>query len=496
MLKRITTLGWLMIAMIVFLVLTGMNHLTHDKPKQAANQFERETEVHPKEKIPSQYPDIHILLETKETDAYHLSIETPVTKSDVINTELKDWIERQKDHFIEKSDQEEDSTLHIGVTITQITDSYYQIQFKTEKANEGTQTEMFNVDIENDRILTPGDVLDMDDSTLHTILQQAKENKGDSNIPDDRLEEMVNDPDTWNWGINSDVLTLYPDVADDSGNTITTSVDIPLDSLYLHAADDIVDIIDMPEEQVQDMEKAVQAEKERIEREKKKKEEEQAAKEKAKQEAKNNKAADKNEKYVALTFDDGPSSEVTPRVLDTLAKHGAVATFFMLGTEVEAHPETAKQVANAGHEIGNHTKNHTDLTTLSPEGIQSEINDTSNTIEQATGTRPYLVRAPYGAYNDSVIQTIAANGDALALWSVDSKDWQSRNANAVYNEVLQNVTSGSIVLMHDIHPTTADALDDLLTSLEERGYQFITVSQLLERQGSDGSGPFYGYTKK
>src|SRR5699024_12561800 len=114
-------------------------------------------------------------------------------------------------------------------------------------------------------------------------------NKGDTNISDVRLEVIVNDPDTLNCGINSDVLTLYPDVADDSKNTKTTSVDIPLDSLYLHVADDIVDIIYMPEEQVQDMEKAVQAEKERIEREKKKKEEEQAAKEKAKQEAKNNK---------------------------------------------------------------------------------------------------------------------------------------------------------------------------------------------------------------
>src|SRR5699024_3769991 len=88
MLKRITTLGWLMIAMIVFLVLTGMNHLTHDKPKQAANQFERETEVHPKEKIPSQYPDIHILLETKVTDAYNLYIKTHINNRDVLNTNI------------------------------------------------------------------------------------------------------------------------------------------------------------------------------------------------------------------------------------------------------------------------------------------------------------------------------------------------------------------------------------------------------------------------
>src|SRR5699024_5256604 len=131
---------------------------------------------------------------------------------------------------------------------------------------------------------------------------------------------------TWNWGINSDVLTLYSDVADDSGNTITTSVDIPLDASYVHAADDIVDIIDMPEEQVQDMEKAVQGERERIERDKKKKEEEQAAKETAKQGATNNKAADEDGWYVALSFDYGPSSEVTPRILDTLAQPGAVGT--------------------------------------------------------------------------------------------------------------------------------------------------------------------------
>jgi len=498
-LKRITKLGWLTIALIIFLILTGMSHLTKSVPKQAANQLLRETEIQPKEHIPSKYPNIQLLLETKEIDGNRLSIETPVTESETVNDEIKQWIEKQKTNYLKGSKKDgtggKQSSLRIALTTDKITDSYYQIQFTTEETRTGNHTHIFNADIENDRTLSLQDIFKMNEGTLSTISEQAKENKGHIGVTDNKLDETLSHPENWIWSIDSEAFTLYIDVPDESGKAKSpAAIAIPLDALYLNVNDDIAEIIDLSEEQQQDMNDAIQEEKERIARVKKKKEE-QAAKERAKQKERNKKVDDPNGKYVALTFDDGPSAEVTPHVLDTLSKHGAVATFFMLGNEVDTYPNVAKRVADEGHEIGNHTRDHKDLTKLGPGGIHSEISDTSNTIKQATGVRPYLVRAPYGAYNDAVLHNIANNGNALALWSVDSLDWKSRNANAVYNEVIQNITSGAIVLMHDIHPTTADALPELLTSLEKQGYQFVTVSQLMELQGLNGTGPYYGHTK-
>ncbi len=201
---------------------------------------------------------------------------------------------------------------------------------------------------------------------------------------------------------------------------------------------------------------------------------------------------DPNGKYVALTFDDGPRPDVTPRILDTLKKHDAKATFFMLGSQVEYYPSLANKVEEAGHDIGNHTMNHQDLSILDSNKIKEEAQKSSRIIEKATGQKPTLLRPPYGAWNDSVKRVTKEMGVPMVMWSVDSLDWKSRNAAAVNEEVMSNVAPGSIVLLHDIHPSTADALPQLLSSLEEQGYQMVTVSQLLELWDEKGVGPYYG----
>lgn len=501
MFKRITKLGWFTIFLIIFLILAGMSPFTHTGTKKIANQSERITDIAPKEKVPSQYSDIQITLETKEKNDSRLSLQRLQTDSEAINDGIDKWGDKQKHDFlddkVEESDGEKHSSLNISANIDKITNSYYQIRFTKKESDETDRSKIFNVDIENDRILELNDVLKMDDDdSLEAIQKHAKENVDDADMTD-HIEEVIEDPDQWDWTINNDAFTLNIDVADESHpDKEPITVDVSLDDLYLNLNEKITSIIDMSDDQEADMNDAIEKEKERKEKERKEQEkkekEEQKAKEKAEQKEADRGTPDDDSKYVALTFDDGPSDDVTPRVLDTLADHDAVATFFMIGDQVDAFPDMAKQVADAGHEIGNHTKDHPDLTTLDPDSIQDEINSTSDRIEKATGTRPVLARPPYGASNDDVKNVADDNGISLINWSIDSQDWDNRNADVTYNEITNHMTSGAIVLMHDVHPTTADQLPDLLSTLEDEGYQFVTISQLLEMQDSSGAGPHYG----
>ena len=196
-------------------------------------------------------------------------------------------------------------------------------------------------------------------------------------------------------------------------------------------------------------------------------------------------------KYVALTFDDGPSSKVTPRILQTLEQHEAKATFFMLGKRVEMYPAIAAQVAAEGHEIANHTFSHPNLKKLSHKEMTEEIEKTNKLIEITTGVTPTLFRPPYGIYSQDILNYTASNNYSTILWSVDSLDWKSRNPAAIKKEILSNITNKSIVLMHDLHTATAEALPDLLMTLKQEGYEFVTVSELLTLQ-NEKVDPYFG----
>ncbi|MFJ5788482.1 polysaccharide deacetylase family protein [Lysinibacillus sp. NPDC097162] len=202
-------------------------------------------------------------------------------------------------------------------------------------------------------------------------------------------------------------------------------------------------------------------------------------------------ALDPDGKYIALTFDDGPSSKVTPRVLQTLKQHDAKATFFMLGNRVEMYPHIAAQVAAEGHEIANHTFSHPNLKKMTHKEMIEEIDKTNNIIEMATGITSTLFRPPYGVYNQDILNYTASNNYTTILWSVDSLDWKNRNPTTIKKEILSNVTNRSVVLMHDIHTATAEALPELLMTLKKDGYEFVTVSELLTLQ-EEKVDPYFG----
>lgn len=196
-------------------------------------------------------------------------------------------------------------------------------------------------------------------------------------------------------------------------------------------------------------------------------------------------------KYVALTFDDGPHPNVTPRILQTLKEYNIRATFFMLGTQVKKKPDLAKQVADNGHEIGNHTYSHPNFRKLTYKEIVEEISKTNELITVTTGIKPTLFRPPYGIYTDEVLKYTKANGYSTILWSVDSLDWKSRNVGAINDIVAQHTTNGSIVLMHDIHAATADALPQVIHTLQTKGYQFVTVSEVLSMRSESSNGVYF-----
>lgn len=179
-------------------------------------------------------------------------------------------------------------------------------------------------------------------------------------------------------------------------------------------------------------------------------------------------------KAVALTFDDGPSS-FTGRLLDCLESNHAKATFFMTGTEIASFPDEVKRMKELGYELGNHTYDHSDLSTLSAEQISEEIARVDEQLVSLTGQGASVVRPPYGSVNDTVKSTV---GTPMILWSIDTLDWKTQDPDSIVKEVLDHVEDGSIILMHDIFSTTVDAAEILIPKLIEEGYELLTVHEL------------------
>jgi len=184
--------------------------------------------------------------------------------------------------------------------------------------------------------------------------------------------------------------------------------------------------------------------------------------------------------YIALTFDDGPHATLTPKLLDILKEKGVKATFFVLGQCVEANPEVLQRAAAEGHEIGNHSYDHKAFTKAGGAGVASEVNQTSEAIEKLTGKKPATVRPPYGSTNTSITKRLNEEfGLKVVMWDVDPLDWKNRNSAHVTSEILKNTKAGSIVLSHDIHPTTVAAMPDVIDGLLAKGFKFVTVSELI-----------------
>ncbi len=184
---------------------------------------------------------------------------------------------------------------------------------------------------------------------------------------------------------------------------------------------------------------------------------------------------------VALTFDDGPSP-YTQRILDSLKRYDAKATFFTLGNQLREHPLPLQRAVAEGHSIANHTWNHSDLTTLAPRDVRSQISDENVGLQRAGIPRPRLFRPPYGAYDEQTLRVARDLGMLTVLWTIDSNDYKATDPRAMADAVLADVQPGAIILMHDgggDRTVTSRALPLIVRGLRERRYRMVTVPKLL-----------------
>ncbi|RYG72284.1 DUF3298 domain-containing protein [Lentibacillus lipolyticus] len=479
MIRRMKWPGWVVLLLVLAVCILGIN--------QVLAKYSSAESDEPEEKTPdsSVYPGLNLQTKTKETDLYTTSISQPYTEISSINQPINQWINNQKETFIKSVKQNKQTLkqndfrahLNIQVDTQKIAEKIYTLEFSAYQiaggANGTNTVKSFTIDLTENKILKLDDVLDMNKETIEQIQKLTKEalyrdKDVKPYIMNDLLEKALQDPKDWEWSINNKNMTLYFDeyeIAAGAAGEIRAA--IPIDEIKPYLNETFAKKLDVkiPEKDTQDKEETDHP---------------------------NESALHPDGKYIALTFDDGPDPNVTPRILETLQKHDAKATFFMLGSQVEYYPELANKVEEAGHEIGNHTMHHQDLTINQQPAIKQEVQQASDIIQQATGQAPSLFRPPYGASNKTVEKVAEKMDTPISMWSVDSLDWKSRNADAVHKEVMANAAPGSIVLLHDIHPSTADALPEVIASLEKEGYQMVTVSQLLQLWNEQGIGPYYG----
>jgi len=190
------------------------------------------------------------------------------------------------------------------------------------------------------------------------------------------------------------------------------------------------------------------------------------------------------QKEIALTFDAGASAEPVDSILKTLAKHQVHVTFFLTGKWCEQNPELVKRIYDAGHEIGNHTYSHKDLRKLDDAGIAEELEKTADLVRELTGNNPAaLARPPYGARNTRVLAEMRKDGYVPIYWSLDSLDAFKAGitSDEIYKRIIDRAKGGDIVLMHCGSKPTADALDDMIVSLSDKGYSVVTVTKLIAK---------------
>ena len=187
---------------------------------------------------------------------------------------------------------------------------------------------------------------------------------------------------------------------------------------------------------------------------------------------------------IALTFDAAWGNEDTQQILEILKKHDIKVTFFMTGGWVESYPDDVKSILEAGHDLGNHSENHKNMSQLSDSEKTEELMSVHNKVKELTGYEMFLFRPPYGDYDDAVVENAKQNGYYTIQWDVDSLDWKDYGVDAIIDTVCnhKHLGNGSIILCHNGAKFTAQALDTMITQLKEKGYEFVPVSELIYRK--------------
>lgn len=194
-----------------------------------------------------------------------------------------------------------------------------------------------------------------------------------------------------------------------------------------------------------------------------------------------------DEKLIALTFDDGPDEDFTPQILDILKKYNVKATFFVMGQKVGWSPEIVKRQHAEGHEIGNHTFTHINVSKIGYTQIEKEITQTQQIVKDIIGQEPKIFRPPYRAISKNMCDIVQDKNMNIVLWSnLDPRDWSNPGVYSICNAIVSKVQNGSIILLHDYNSVrnsksqTIQALDVFIPQLQEKGFKFVTISEMIE----------------
>ena len=484
---KTTTRYKLLIAFIFIFLLTliGFNISSGHRMNANIKEVDEENGVAAEqiEIIESKYPGLHLETITASNDTYIYAIHSVKTDSLDLTKNIEQWIENSKEQFISDAQSNailgRTASLNINLKTIPIADGIYNLIFSkygiTGGANGKNEIKVFTVNVKEDRLYQLTDFIEETDENrtelIQIILEQLNENTElQALVMEDKLVESLASFDDVTWSITEEALILYWDEYEiAAGSAGTIQLTLPIEKIQHLVSDrkhellhldftltnEEADVIKVPER----------------------------------------KPLDPDGKYVALTFDDGPHKTNTERVLNSLKEFDVKATFFMLGNQVDYYPSLVQRVAEEGHEIGNHSNTHPDLSKVDANRVQEEVETTNQRIYDVIGRYPTVFRPPYGSYNNNIITQATNLNLPIIMWSVDSLDWKTKNATSINHEILSTTTNGSIILMHDIHDATADALPSVLKNLKEQGYSFVTVSQLLEWRGDTGIGPHYGSYK-
>ncbi|WP_068985132.1 polysaccharide deacetylase family protein [Lysinibacillus xylanilyticus] len=402
----------------------------------------------------SAFPGIRIVTDVSDDKRTPFAIHYPETDNEAFNDAVLQYIKDSKENYLasmkKNKDKKAKGELNISLETFPYQKHYYSFvlttMLYTGGANHEVSTKTFFINNETGELISIQALLHNDENNLSTLATHVRNDlQRNPQLKDELIQDellKVTEPKWSNFNrfaIVDDSLQFYFDEYEiASGAAGAPIVKLPLSLINPLLAPDFQIAMEKPAKPIN--------------------------------------TGDPNAKRIALTFDDGPHPKVTEQILDTLDKYHAKATFFMLGSRVQYYPDIARDVLARGHEIGNHSWNHPVLTKLPLESAVNQCTSTVAEIEKAINQKPTVFRPPYGATNDAINAQIPV---PVVLWTIDTLDWKHRDAQQLLPNIKNNLHNNAIVLMHDIHQSTADGLDAVLAYLQGQGYEFVTVSEIL-----------------
>ena len=416
----------------------------------------------------SKYSGIRSKFVTRDNKREKVSIEYPITENEKINRLISE--------SIDKIDRDFQNTVLLATVFDKpMTETIsYQVTHNTSEAlsivvnikqdmngaHPASMTQFWTFDKKSGEVVGLADFTEQSDEAAEAIISAAKDNISQTikqrQQPEIDLNEIINKEALSNFIITNDGNALaWPlgqaSLLPSSYGELTITVPISSVSKYLQnpTARKLVNIPKPPEPKP----------------------------EPAPAPAAPTPAPTTGNKVIALTFDDGPGP-YTAHLLDILDQYGAKATFFLIGSKVSGQASVVRSIQARGHQLGNHSWSHPELPKLSVDQIAGEIDRTNEAIRQATGVKPSILRPPYGAVNGVVLEQLRLRNMSSILWSVDTRDWADRNSQIVCSRAVAGARPGAVILMHDIHQTSVNAVPCILSSLKQQGYSFVTIQRL------------------